>query len=542
MRVLLLVAALVSSTSCAPLRIAADEPRAVIEKAIRAVGGEDRIDKLKTMRAKAEGTVNLGVEVPFTWTITWQLPNQYKMAAEVEVADKKVTFVQAFDGSSGWAGANGVTAPLTGPKLNDLRAQIHLCRILMLAPLLTDKTYKLTELDDGMVNEKPAARIQVTARGERDVTLSFDKATGLLAKIERIVLDNNTMKEVPQEDFLSNFQDIDGVKIAMKEVWFRSGAKVAEIEYTEVSHPEQIDTREFARPAGGLPTDLQVTRTRDVIYGRKFGMALTMDVFTPHSDANGAAIILVVSGGWVSDSEALNNQLIGHFVAEPIRRGYNVFAVFHGSQPKFTIPEAVADLQRAVRYIRHHARDYQIDSDRIGITGGSAGGHLSLMQGTAGDLGNTSSTDAVEHESSRVQAVACLFPPTDFLNYGGDGKYAFGTDGLLAAFRPAIDVRELDPKTFRLERPAAQEEQLKLAASISPISLVTADDPPTLIVHGDADKLVPIQQAEAIVAKLKSVGVPAELLVRQGRGHDFAGIDKDVTAMMDWFDKYLGQK
>jgi len=164
------------------------------------------------------------------------------------------------------------------------------------------------------------------------------------------------------------------------------------------------------------------------------------------------------------------------------------------------------------------------------------------MQGTAGNPGDPKSTDLVERESSRVQAVACLFPPTDFLNYGGEGKYAFGLDGVLAAFRPAADVRELDSKTLRLERPIDQAKHLEMAARISPVSHASADDPPTLIIHGDADALVPIQQAQVLVAKLKATGVRAELIVRKGRGHDFAGVDKDVAAMMDWFDEHLKKK
>jgi acetyl esterase/lipase len=290
---------------------------------------------------------------------------------------------------------------------------------------------------------------------------------------------------------------------------------------------------------GELPADLQSTRTADVVYGHKIGVALTMDVFQPKEHANGAAVIFVVSGGWVSDNQALNNIMVAHFVAQPVKRGYTVFAVYHGSQPKFTIPEVVSDINRAVRFIRHHAGDYGIDSNRIGITGGSAGGHLSLMQGTAGDLGNAKAADPVDRESSRVQAVACLFPPTDFLNYGGEGKYAFGQGELLFAFRTAVDVREMDAKTLRLERSADEKKAKELAAQISPITHASADDPPTLIIHGDADKLVPIQQAELLVAKLKEQGVTAELLTRPKRGHDFNGIEKDVEAMVDWFDKQL---
>jgi acetyl esterase/lipase len=296
------------------------------------------------------------------------------------------------------------------------------------------------------------------------------------------------------------------------------------------------------RPAAArAPDEPAFTHTPDVIYGKKLGLALTLDVFTPKQGANGAAVVLVVSGGWISDSQAINSAILKTFLAEPLKRGYTVFAVFHGSQPKFTIPEVVADVNRAVRFIRYHARDYHIDPDRIGITGGSAGGHLSLMLGTAGDAGNPKSSDPVERTSSRVQAVACLFPPTDFLNYGGEGKYAFAPDGVLAAFRAAVDVRELDPKTHRLERPADDKKAEELARQISPITHVSADDPPTLIVHGDADRLVPIQQAERIVARLKEVGVPAELVVRKGRGHDFSGGAQDVVTMTDWFDKYLAR-
>ena len=125
-------------------------------------------------------------------------------------------------------------------------------------------------------------------------------------------------------------------------------------------------------------------RKEDVIYGRKYGTALTMDVFTPKKDAKGIGVIFVVSGGFFSSHEAINPSFIRPF----IDRGFTVFAVVHGSQPRFTVPEIIQDMNRAVRFIRHHARDYGIDPDRIGIYGGSAGGHLSLMLGTAGDKGD----------------------------------------------------------------------------------------------------------------------------------------------------------
>src|SRR5207245_7185856 len=117
-----------------------------------------------------------------------------------------------------------------------------------------------------------------------------------------------------------------------------------------------------------------------VIYGRKYGTALTMDVFTPKTDANGAAIIFVVSGGFYSSHDAINVNAVKPF----LRRGYTVFAVVHGSQPRFQVPEIVQDMNRAVRFMRFHAKEYGVDPTRFGVTGASAGGHLSLMLGTAG--------------------------------------------------------------------------------------------------------------------------------------------------------------
>ena len=162
-------------------------------------------------------------------------------------------------------------------------------------------------------------------------------------------------------------------------------------------------------------------RTEDVIYGRKYGTALTMDVFTP-KEQNGAAVVFVVSGGWYSSHDNISAGFINEF----LKRGYTVFTVVHGSQPKFTIPEILEDMNRSVRFIRSKANDYRISPDRIGISGASAGGHLSLMQGTAGTTGNASAKDPIDRESSRVQAVACFFPPTDFLNYGKPGEIAIG--------------------------------------------------------------------------------------------------------------------
>ena len=273
----------------------------------------------------------------------------------------------------------------------------------------------------------------------------------------------------------------------------------------------------------------------EVIYGRKDGTALTMDVFRPtEAKPNGLGLVYVVSGGWFSGHAAISTPFIEPFTA----RGYTVFAVVHGSQPKYAIPDILKDLHRAVRYIRTNAKDYAIDPERIGIYGGSAGGHLSLMQGTAGDAGDPKAADPVDRASSRVRAVACFFPPTDFLNYGKEGEDAIGR-GVLANFAPAFAFQTFDPgkKTFvPVTDPALV---LDLGKTISPINHVSKDDPPSLIVHGDADTLVPIQQAERIVAKLGEAGVEAKLVRKPGAPHGWPNIVKDLTLFADWFDAHL---
>jgi acetyl esterase/lipase len=288
-------------------------------------------------------------------------------------------------------------------------------------------------------------------------------------------------------------------------------------------------------PPRGRADDPSYTRREDVIYGRKYGTALTLDVFTPMKGANGAAVVLAISGGFFSSHEAINPA----FARPLVDRGYTVFTVVHGSQPRYTAPEIIKDMNRAVRFIRHHAKDYAIDSDRIGVSGASAGGHLSLMLGTAGAKGEPAAKDPVDRESSRVQAVACFFPPTDFLNYGGPGLELIHAKDHAKTFRPAFDYQELDRETNLWTTITDPAKLREITRAISPLHHVSPDDAPTLILHGDADKLVPIQQAETMVAKLKDSGVEAKLVVKPGGQHGWAHIVKDFETIADWFDEHL---
>lgn len=271
-----------------------------------------------------------------------------------------------------------------------------------------------------------------------------------------------------------------------------------------------------------LAQEQKFTRTEDVIYGRKFGTALTLDVFTPET-AKGYGAIVVISGGFFSSHDAINPK----FFMPLLERGYTVFTVVHGSQPKFTIPEITQDLHRAVRFIRHNAAKYKIDPDRLGITGGSAGGHLSLTMGTQGGPGKSDAKDPIDGVSSSVQAVACFFPPTDFLNWGEPGEDAVGV-GRLIRFKPAFGPRS-----------DTAEARQALGKEISPLNYVTSNTAPTLIIHGDADKLVPIYQAELFVKRCKELGVTAKLVTREGADHGWKDMVNDMELFADWFDEHL---
>lgn len=275
------------------------------------------------------------------------------------------------------------------------------------------------------------------------------------------------------------------------------------------------------------------TRTEDVIYGRKHGTALTLDVFAPPKP-NGRGVLFMVSGGWFSSHAGINPAFYRPF----LDRGYTVFAVVHGSQPKYTIPEVLDDIHRAVRFVKANAGKYGVAADKLGITGASAGGHLSLMQGTAGQPGDPKARDPIDRQPSGVAAVACFFPPTDFLNYGAPGNVALG-EGTLTNFRPPFEFWEREKGSNALKLITDRERRKEIGRQISPVTHVSAKSAPTLIIHGDADKLVPIQQAEVMVAKLKEAGVPAELVVKKGAAHGWADIVKDVATCADWFDKHL---
>lgn len=258
----------------------------------------------------------------------------------------------------------------------------------------------------------------------------------------------------------------------------------------------------------------------DIVYGHKDGLALTMDLYVPEAEANSATILFMVSGGWFS-KWAPPEQTKSMF--DPyLAKGFKVFAVRHGSSPRYTIPEAISDVQRAVRFVRQQAQQYDVDPDRLGVLGMSAGGHLALMLGTAGMDGDPEAKDPVERFSSRVAAVAALVPPTDLRVAVWEAPES------LPAYRnfPALDL------------------DLDKAGPNSPLTWVTPDDAPALVIMGGKDELVPPKHGEWIAEALARENVEHKLIILPDAGHGLDGREDRGTVIKEvlgWFERFLAE-
>lgn len=264
------------------------------------------------------------------------------------------------------------------------------------------------------------------------------------------------------------------------------------------------------------------TRSPALVYGQRQGEDLTIEVVKP-AQPNGLGVLLLVSGSWKSGTNSFRPWM----VAPLLRRGYTILAVCHVSQPKATIMEIIEDMHHAVRFIRHRAAEFGIDPHRLGVTGGSAGGHLSLMLATRGGPAVNPSSDPVERESSAVQAVAVFYPVTDLLNLGRS------TENLGDGGPPKSFVRAFGPHSTNL---ALWNE---IGRDTSPIYFIRSNLPPTLIYHGDADTLVPLEQSQRYRAEAVRQGANVELVVHPGGNHGWLTMLWDIRHFAQWFDQHL---
>ncbi|MBN1903154.1 alpha/beta hydrolase [Candidatus Sumerlaeota bacterium] len=281
----------------------------------------------------------------------------------------------------------------------------------------------------------------------------------------------------------------------------------------------------------------EVRIERNVVYGMYSGLALLLDVHCPEKP-NQCGILFVAGSGWQApltyDAPPLKEKAVQNDIWLPplLRAGYTVFTINHRAAPRFHYPAALEDVQRAVRFIRCHAKDYGIDQNRIGGVAGSSGAHLVCLAAMLGAPGITDDPDPVNREPATLQCIVLRAAPTDMKQMALNAD----TDGITYAV------------SFMDMVPSNAEPTAKIYAEASPITHVSFSAPPTLLLHGDADKTVPYQQSVAMENALHAVNVPGKLLTIPGGGHgpDFEAEGKPHPEWPDylgetvrWLDRYL---
>lgn len=281
------------------------------------------------------------------------------------------------------------------------------------------------------------------------------------------------------------------------------------------SAPSSAGRTPTIRPPGAHQVDVTYCAAED-------GAKLKMDVYPPQNPQGPAPVVVYVhGGGWMSGSK--NDDIARTFFGELTHRGYLVASLNYRLAPKYTFPAQIQDVKCAIRHLRANATVYNLDPEHIGAMGGSAGGHLVSLLGTS-DASVGWDVGEYAEQSSRIQAVIHMYGPSDLLALFKNwpqpvGEQVFGVSS------------NFDPRM----------------ADYSPLTYITPDDPPFLILQGDLDGVVPIEQAQILFDRLQSAGVPAQFVLVKNAGHGLrpkgGEMQPDLAALVnlvaDFFDQNL---
>ena len=241
---------------------------------------------------------------------------------------------------------------------------------------------------------------------------------------------------------------------------------------------------------------------RDVSYGPHKAQAV--DVYLPKSDQPTPAMIQIHGGGWRAGSK----QHVPSFLKQAVSEGWlAVVSVEYRFTNVAVHPAQTNDCLRAIQFVRSKAKEWNIDPTRIGATGGSAGGHLTMFVATHDDLADPDAEDPVARQSSRVQCAVPFAGPSDW-SLLSTIKHDHPAYRQLIGYEPGTPARDM------------MEERKR---NVSPITYVSADDPPMMIIHGDADVIVPFAHAEVMHKRLKAAGVEVDLVAVEGGRHWVSG-------------------
>ncbi len=261
----------------------------------------------------------------------------------------------------------------------------------------------------------------------------------------------------------------------------------------------------------------KITFEVSVEYSNPDDQHLAMNIVQPAGTTGLRPAILCIHGGGFRAGKRESYDGLCQQLAE---RGYVAATTSYRLAPKYQFPAAIHDVKAAVRFLRANATKYQIDSDRIGVVGGSAGGHLAQFLGVTGGVAQFEGDGGNPGVSSRVSCVVNFYGPSDFTK----------------SYGKSVDAAEVLPLWFGGDL----STKLRQHQIGSPLNWVTPEAAPTILIHGTEDKYVAFEQAEWMLARYQQVGAEVEILKLEGAGHGFQGSDADKAnaAMFEFFDKH----
>jgi acetyl esterase/lipase len=272
----------------------------------------------------------------------------------------------------------------------------------------------------------------------------------------------------------------------------------------------------------------EVIVEKDIVYGTGGTKQLKLNLARPEQSTGLLpALVFIHGGGWRGGDRSMYDGEIQNAA----KHGYVAVAIAYrltdpddSGKARNPFPAQIQDVKCAIRWLRANAEKYHVDANRIGVAGGSAGGHLSLLAGVTGHSSQFEGNGGNPGFSSQVQAVVNYFGPTDLPHLHATSKHA-------------ADVLEV-----LLGGPPEKSPELYKAAS--PITYVSKDAPPILTIHGTADPVVPVDQATELDAAMKKAGASHEMLLLEGEQHGFKpkGNQTAGEAMYKFFDAHLKNK
>lgn len=272
--------------------------------------------------------------------------------------------------------------------------------------------------------------------------------------------------------------------------------------------------------AQSIPPGVQIFP--DLQYGR-FGASNTLDLYLPRKTASRTPVIIWIhGGGWELGSKGIWPGIT------MVDKGFAVASINYRLSNEAKFPAQILDCRAALHWLRINAKQYRLDPDHIGVWGESAGGHLAALLGTAGDVEDRPATGKNRGRASiRIQAVVDWCGPTD-LEKWTEFQAAFAN---LPADYPSQCIARLFGGSI--------EKMREPARKANPITFVSKDDPPFLIMHGDKDSLVPLSQSEMLTSALKKAGAQVEFRVLPGRGHETFSDQESLQKVEQFFNRTL---